>query len=199
MKLKKLSLLGLSLLLSLSVVACTKKNQERVGDDANKAKNNVEAKVDGYTNYYTTAYNDYSMGMDKYSMYNTVEGVNKVYETKEYPGNEKYLKEVKDAYKDSRDKTQNFVNSLKKDGKTEDKELKGMHDKLIAEGEKTVKEMDARINRLNEISDEDMKRDQNGFITLVHGITHTGNDIQTGFGNMVNDMNKRLGININNK
>jgi len=135
------------------------------------------------------------MGMDKYSMYNTVEGVNKVYETKDYPGNEEYLKEVKEAYKDSRDKTQNFVNSLKKDGKTEDNELKEMHNKLIAEGERTVKEMDARIKRLNEISDEDMKRDQNGFITLVHGITNTGNDIQTGFSNMVNDMNKRLGIN----
>ncbi|WP_024620542.1 hypothetical protein [Metaclostridioides mangenotii] len=195
MKLKKLSLLGLSLLLSLSLVACTKNNQEKVGEDANKAKNNVEEKVDDYTNYYSTAYNDYSMGMDKYSMYNTVEGVNKVYETKDYPGNEEYLKEVKEAYKDSRDKTQNFVNSLKKDGKTEDNELKEMHNKLIAEGERTVKEMDARIKRLNEISDEDMKRDQNGFITLVHGITNTGNDIQTGFSNMVNDMNKRLGIN----
>ncbi|WP_315166077.1 hypothetical protein [Metaclostridioides mangenotii] len=195
MKLKKLSLLGLSLLLSLSLVACTKNNQEKVGEDANKAKNNVEEKVDDYTNYYSTAYNDYSMGMDKYSMYNTVEGVNKVYETKDYPGNEEYLKEVKEAYKDSRDKTQNFVNSLKKDGKTEDNELKEMHNKIIAEGERTVKEMDARIKRLNEISDEDMKRDQNGFITLVHGITNTGNDIQTGFSNMVNDMNKRLGIN----
>ncbi|MBU5306393.1 hypothetical protein KQI18_01215 [Clostridioides mangenotii] len=194
MKLKKISLLGLSLLLSLSVVACTKKTQEKVGEDVNNANNNVEEKVGDYTNYYSSAYNKYSTGMDKYSMYNTVADVNKVYETKEYPGNEKYLQEVKAAYKDSRDKTQEFVDSLKKDNKTDDKELGDMHEKLIAEGERTIKEMDSRIKRLDEISDEDMKRDQNGFITLVHGITHTGNDVQNGFNNMINDMNKRLGI-----
>lgn len=194
MKLKKLSLLAFTLILSVAMVACTNKSKEKVNNDVNNAKNNVEEKANDYTNYYSTAYNDYATGMDKYSMYNSVESVNKVYETKEYPGNEAYLKEVKEAYRDTRDKTKKFVESMKKDGKTEDKELVGVHDKLIAEGEKTIAEMDRRLDKLDKISDEDMKRDQNGFITLVHGITNTGNEIGNGFRDVINDMNKRLGI-----
>ncbi|MDX5681097.1 hypothetical protein SIK45_17935, partial [Clostridioides difficile] len=71
---------------------------------------------------------------------------------------------VKAAYKDSRDKIQSFVTSLKKDGKTEDTELKKMNDDLIAEGERLVKDIDKRIEKLDKVSDEDMKKGQNDFI-----------------------------------
>ena len=43
--------------------------------------------------------------------------------------------ELKAAYKDSRDKIQTFVDDLKNDAKTDDKEISDMNQKLIAEGE----------------------------------------------------------------
>ena len=47
-------------------------------------------------------------------MYETPEATTEYYKTNQYPGNEKYVEELKAAYKDSRDKIQTFVDDLKK-------------------------------------------------------------------------------------
>ncbi|MDX5700807.1 hypothetical protein SIK49_13085 [Clostridioides difficile] len=198
MKLKRTLFVGLALVLAIGITACTKNNEkpsENTGKNPNESVNNNE----GYMNYYSTSYNDYIAGLNRYSIYDTPESINNQFKDKEYPGNVKYLSDVKAAYKDSRDKIQSFVTSLKKDGKTEDTELKKMNDDLIAEGERLVKDIDKRIEKLDKVSDEDMKKGQNDFIKLVHGTEDVGNDIGSGFRKMIKDMNDRLGITGNNK
>ena len=74
-------------------------------------------------------------------MYSTPQATTEYYKNNQYPGNKKYVEELKAAYKDSRDKIQKFVNDLKNDAKTDDKEISDMNQQLIAEGEKTIKDI----------------------------------------------------------
>ena len=95
MKSKKILALGLTLALSLSIVACSKKettpkndtntqNEQNTGDTTNNATNDY---VDKYSKFYGDNLGDLSM----YKMYETPETATEYYKTNKYPGNEKYV------------------------------------------------------------------------------------------------------------
>lgn len=194
MKSKKLITVGIALAISLGAVACTKKTPEPTPTPAAPSEQkNVPAGED-YTANYSKHYNEYMTGLADYSMYKNTESVNEYYKTNKYPGNEKYVSDLKAAYKDSRDKVKSFVDSLKKDGKTEDEKLKKMNEDLIAEGEKTIANLDERIKKLDELPKDIMSKSQDEFISAVDEATRVKDKTENGFNKMIEDMNKALGF-----
>ena len=127
-------------------------------------------------------------------MYTDVDTANNAYKDKEYPGNEKYLSDVKAAYKDSKEKIQSFVDGLKNDAKTDDAELKKMNEDLIAEGEKLIKDIDGKIAKLDKITKNDYNKTQDEFIKLVDDTVRAGENVTNTFGDMLRNMNTKLGI-----
>ena len=157
---KKFITLALSFLLLFTAVACNNKDNAQP-ESANKVADKT------FFNTYTGLY-DKSVGtLGGYNMYTDVDTANNAYKDKEYPGNEKYLSDVKAAYKDSKEKIQSFVDGLKNDARTDDAELKKMNEDLIAEGEKLIKDIDGKIAKLDKITKNDYNKTQDEFIKLV--------------------------------
>ena len=184
---KKIITLALSFLLLFTAVACSNKDNAQP-----ESANEVADKT--FFNNYTGLY-DKSIGtLGAYKMYTDVDTANSAYKDKEYPGNEKYLSDVKSAYKDSKEKIQSFVDGLKNDVKTKDTELKKMNDDLIAEGEKLIKDIDDKIAKLDKITKDDYNKTQDEFIKLVDDTVRTGDNITNTFDDMLKNMDKKLGI-----
>ena len=184
---KKFITLALSVLLLFTAVACSNKEQAQP-ESADKVADKT------FFNTYTGLY-DKSVGtLGGYNMYTDVDTANNAYKNKEYPGNEKYLSDVKAAYKDSKEKIQSFVDGLKNDAKTDDAELKKMNEDLIAEGEKLIKDIDGKIAKLDKITKNDYNKTQDEFIKLVDDTVRAGENVTNTFGDMLRNMNTKLGI-----
>ncbi|MDY3374555.1 MAG: hypothetical protein SOX50_14925 [Terrisporobacter othiniensis] len=184
---KKFITLALSFLLLFTAVACSNKEQAQP-ESADKVADKT------FFNTYTGLY-DKSVGtLGGYNMYTDVDTANNAYKNKEYPGNEKYLSDVKAAYKDSKEKIQSFVDGLKNDAKTDDAELKKMNEDLIAEGEKLIKDIDGKIAKLDKITKNDYNKTQDEFIKLVDDTVRAGENVTNTFGDMLRNMNTKLGI-----
>lgn len=193
---KKFMTLALSFLFLFSVVGCNNKDKN-VTENKNKAADEATDKIadDAYYNTYTGLYDENIGTLGQYAMYTDVNSVNNAYKDKKYPGNEEYLNDVKAAYKDSKQKIQTFVNGLKNDAKTEDNELKKMNDDLIAEGERTIKDIDARMARLDNVTEQDYSKTQDEFIKLVDDTVRKGEKATNTFTDMLKDMDTKLKIN----
>ena len=70
-----------------------------------------------------------------------------------------------------------------------------MNEDLIAEGEKLIKDIDAKIAKLDKITENDYNKTQNEFIQLVNDTVNTGENVASGFSEMLRNMDVRLGIN----
>jgi len=195
MKFKKALTIGISLAVSMGAVACTKKEAVPNGTTTTPAPGQENAAIDNdYVEKYSKYYGDYSSDLTNYEMYSTPESLTEYYKTNEYPGNEKHLENVKAAYKDSRDKMQTFIDSLKNDVKTEDEDLKEMNDNLIAEGEKTIANIDEKLKKLDEVPKDAMTKTQEEFIKTVNETTTLKDETKSNFTKMLEDMNKKLDI-----
>lgn len=184
---KKFITLALSFLLLFTAVACNNKDNAQP-ESANKVADKT------FFNTYTGLY-DKSVGtLGGYNMYTDVDTANNAYKDKEYPGNEKYLSDVKAAYKDSKEKIQSFVDGLKNDARTDDAELKKMNEDLIAEGEKLIKDIDGKIAKLDKITKNDYNKTQDEFIKLVDDTVRAGENVTNTFGDMLRNMDTKLGI-----
>lgn len=196
MALKKLIAIGLSLGLALGTFGCN--NKENTTTDKNTTNNstNEESTITDteYANRYYGLYNNNISPLNNYAMYRSVEDVNNAYKDKDYPGNEKYVTEVKSAYEDSKEKIQAFIDGLKNDVQTEDKDLKDANDKLIAQGEILISEIDEKIKKLDTIPKDAYTKTKDEFIKLVDDTTKVENDASNEFDKMIQDMNKMLGI-----
>lgn len=190
---KKVLTVALSLLFVFAAVACSSNNKS-VTDNTAADKAGMTEYYNSYTGLYDTNLNE----LLGYNMYTDVNTVNDYYKDKDYPGNEKHLNEVKAAYKDSRDKIQTFVNGLKNDVKTEDKELKKMNDEMISEGEKLIKDIDAKLSKLETITESDLTKSKDDFIKLVDNTAKSVKTDANTFGDMLRNMDKKLGIERNN-
>ena len=194
---KKLITLALSFLIIGAAVGCSNKDKTEMQSQSQSGTTN-EVDDQAYYNTYTGLYNESIGTLGAYSMYTDVNTATNAYKDKEYPGNEKYLSEVKAAYKDSRDKIQTFVNGLKKDTNTGDTELKQMNKDLISQGEKLIKDIDAKLVKLDNITEADYNKTQNEFIQLVHDTVQVGDNVSNDFTNMLKNIDVRLGIDRNN-
>lgn len=199
MNFKKIATTGLSLALILGVTGCTSKTKA-VEEKKVETPTTEETKVvdKEYVNKYSKIYGDYETGLKDYEMYLTPEKVTEYYTTNEYPGNEKYLENVKMAYKTSKEKTQAYVDSLKNDMKTDDADLKKMNEGLIAEGEKTIANIDEKLKRLDEIPKDAVSKTQEEYIKVVDESIKIKDETKSEFTKMIDEMNKKLGINVNN-
>lgn len=195
---KKFLTLTLSLLLLFTAVACSNKTKTETRTGT-KTETTDKVADKTYLNTYTGLYDKNLGTLSDYNMYTDVNTVTNTYKEKKYPGNEKYLNDVKAAYKDSKEKIQAFVDGLKNDGKTEDSELKKMHESLIAEGEKSIKDIDAKIAKLDKISKDDYNKTQDEFIKLVDDTVRAGENVTNNFVKMLKDMDTKLGITRNTK
>ena len=196
---KKFITVALSTLLILGTVGCAQRNTNTTGTNGNTTgtNDNTTEQSNAYYNSYTGLYNESIGTLTGYDMYTDVNTANDAFKNKEYPGNEQYLNDVKAAYKDSREKIQSFVNGLKNDVKTEDTELKQMNEDLIAEGEKLIQDIDAKIAKLDKITKDDYNKTQDEFIKLVNDTVNTGENVANGFREMLKNMDVRLGIDRN--
>lgn len=201
MKANKMVVAALSLALSLSMVACNKKeNTPANGDKTTTEQNTADTTNNANNDYvekYSGFYEDNLGNLSMYSIYETPETVTEYYKTNKYPGNEKYVEELKSAYKESRNKIQKFVDNLKNDAKTEDTKIKELNEKLIAEGEKTISNIDARLKNLDNLPKDIYSKSQDDFIRAVDEATKVKDDTTNDFNNLLDEMNKALGINPN--
>ena len=186
MKANKMVVAALSLALSLSMVACNKKeNTPANGDKTTTEQNTADTTNNANNDYvekYSRFYGDTLGNLGNYRMYETPEATTEYYKTNQYPGNEKYVEELKAAYKDSR---------------TDDKEISDMNQKLIAEGEKTISNIDARLKNLDNLPKDIYSKSQDDFIRAVDEATKVKDNTTNDFNNLLDEMNKALGINPN--
>ena len=210
---KKLLALGLTVALSLGAVACNTK--ETQNSNKKQTQNTVPSTSEqqnrdlgqqnttvgnDYTERYQTGYNNYIKGLENYTMYNTAETTREYYKTNEYPGNEKYVNDLKSAYKDSKEKIRTFIDDLKNNAKTDDADLKKMNENLISSGERTIDNIDKRLKKLDELPKDIMNKSQDEFINAVDEATRIEDDTENGFDKLLRDMNNALGLdkNMNN-
>lgn len=207
---KKLLALGLTVALSLGAVGCNtketqnsnKKQTQNTSPSTSEQENrdlgqqNTTVGND-YTERYQTGYNNYIKGLENYTMYNTAETTREYYKTNEYPGNKKYVNDLKSAYKDSKEKIRTFIDDLKNNAKTDDADLKKMNENLIAAGERTIDNIDKRLKKLDELPKDIMNKSQDEFINAVDEATRIEDDIENGFDKLLRDMNKALGLDTN--
>ena len=207
---KKLLALGLTVALSLGAVACNTKetqnsNKKQTPDTSPSTSEQQNRDLgqqnttvgNDYTERYQTGYNNYIKGLENYTMYNTAETTREYYKTNEYPGNEKYVNDLKSAYKDSKEKIRTFIDDLKNNAKTDDADLKKMNENLIAAGERTIDNIDKRLKKLDELPKDIMNKSQDEFINAVDEATRIENDTENGFDKLLRDMNKSLGLDTN--
>ena len=191
---KKILAVCLSLALGIGIVGCSK--NEPVKEDP--VKNEQTTGAGDYVTGYGVLYNDYIGTLGNYSIYQTPDVAIEYYNTNEYPGNEKYVSDLKAAYTDSKEKIQTFVNGLKNDLKTEDKEISKMNENLIAEGEKTIANIDAKLVKLETLPKDVYSKSKEDFIKVVDETTKLEENTKTDFNKMLEDMNKKLNIEMKN-
>ena len=207
---KKLLALGLTVALSLGAVGCntkeTQNSNKKQTQNTSPSTSEQEKRDLGqqnttvgndYTERYQTGYNNYIKGLENYTMYNTAETTREYYKTNEYPGNEKYVNDLKSAYKDSKEKIRTFIDDLKNNAKTDDADLKKMNENLIAAGERTIDNIDKRLKKLDELPKDIMNKSQDEFINAVDEATRIEDDTENGFDKLLRDMNKALGLDTN--
>lgn len=197
MKANKILLTGIALSLSLSLVACNNKETTPKQDNTTNnttTQDNAPTMPTDYTSQYANFYDANLSNLGMYRMYETPEAATEYYKTNKYPGNKQYVENLKAAYKDSRDKIQTFVNDLKNDAKTDDKEISDMNQQLIAEGEKTIKDIDARLKNLDNLPDTIYDKGQDDFIKAVDEGTRVKDSTKSQFNDLLQQMNNMLGI-----
>ena len=127
-------------------------------------------------------------------MYKDAHTAEKTYKGTEYPGNKEYLANVKEAYKDSKEKIQAFVDGLKKDTTAQDKDIKKMNEELITEGENLIQDIDNKMAKLDKITDADYDKSEKDFIKLVEDTVSSDDSSSRKFNDVLKKMDKKLGI-----
>lgn len=188
---KKLVTLALSLLFIFGAVACNNRS--------NTTTNTSDTIDQGYYKTYTGLYDANLSAITLDDMFNTnIDSAENIYRGAEYPGNRQYLTDVKKAYKDRKEKIQAFIDGLKDDTKADDGELKKMNETLISEGEKLIQGIDAKMAKLEEITEDDYNKSEDDFIKLVDSITNADDTVTNKFGDILKNMDEKLGIDRSN-
>lgn len=192
MKYSKLVSLGLIGALSLGLVACSNKPKEEVQKSETEItqENMDNLNKESYKNKFGELYQSNIARLENFNIYDNII-VEK--ETKDYPGNEKYLTDLKAAYKESETNLQQFVDSLKS-VKTEDKEVKDMNDKLIAEGEKLIADIKTKSKKLEEVPADLIGKSEVEFKKGINDLIIVKDQTEIGFNKMLKDVKNSLGI-----
>jgi predicted transcriptional regulator len=142
----------------------------------------------------------YQTNIARLENYNTYTNIPVQEPTKDYEGNQKYLDDLKAAYKDSETNIQQFVDSLK-DVKTDDKEVQDMNDKLVKQGENLLADIKTKIQKLDDVPADllnkpevEFKQGINDLVTDTDNNKNGTDTMDTDFNKMLKDMRNTLGI-----
>ena len=193
MKANKIILTGIALSLSIGLVACNKRVKNSI-DNLSENSGQTVAQND-YVEKYSRFYGDNFSDLNTYKKYKTPQETIEYYRNNEYPGNEEYISELKNDYIDTKTKIQNFINYIKNNLPTDNKELTDLKNKLIVEGKKTISIIDQRINKLDEIPNKDYDKSKDDFINDVYKVTTLGDQTESQFESLLKQLNELLGVN----
>lgn len=195
-------ILCLTLLLVLGLVGCAKQNDNNA--NKNNTNNTTENPVTDNTNdqYYDIYTRNYDMSLaplgENYTMYGNLNDVEEYYKTNEYPGNKKYLQEVKDALNDSKDNVEQFINNMEKDAKSDNQDINKLNREMIEDGRDLVEDINESIQKLDRITDQDLNKSEVEFRRLVGERIDIDDDRDNDFTEMLRNLENRLGIDRNN-
>lgn len=195
MKANKIILTVIALSLSMGLVACNKQQKNSMDN----LTTNVDKTVadNNYVQKYSRFYGDNISNLNTYKKYETPQEAIKYYESNEYPGNKAYVSQLKNDYSDAKTKIQNFIDYIKNESPTDNKELTDLNNKLITEGEKTISIIDEKLKELDNISEDTFNKSKEDFIKYVNKTTTLENQTQSDFNNLLKQLNEYLGIDNN--
>lgn len=168
----KFLVLLLALVMVLGAVACSnKKTNENTNTNntANKEEDVADKVVDeNYYNVYTKNYESSIVPLEEsYYIYGDVDSAEKYYKDHDYPGNKEYLNEVKAALVDSKEKVQEFIDNMEKDGKSDNEKVNKLNKEMIDDGKDLIEDIDKRLEKLDKITDKDLAKSDKEFRRIV--------------------------------
>ncbi len=195
----KFLVLLFALVMVLGVVGCSKKTNDNANTNTNEpaAQEDTADKVvdEDYYNVYTKNYESSIVPLEEsYYIYGNVDTADKYYKDHDYPGNKEYLNEVKAALVDSKEKVQEFIDNMEKDGKSDNEKVNKLNKEMIDDGKKLIKDIDKRLDKLDEITDKDLAKSDKEFRRIVGDHIVLEKEGDHDFKEMLKKLDKELNI-----
>ena len=195
----KFLVLLFALVMVLGVVGCSKKTNDNANTTTNEpaAQEDTADKVvdEDYYNVYTKNYESSIVPLEEsYYIYGNVDTADKYYKDHDYPGNKEYLNEVKAALVDSKEKVQEFIDNMEKDGKSDNEKVNKLNKEMIDDGKKLIKDIDKRLDKLDEITDKDLAKSDKEFRRIVGDHIVLEKEGDHDFKEMLKKLDKELNI-----
>lgn len=166
----KFLVLLFALVMILGVVGCSKKANDNANTNEQTTQEDTADKVvdENYYNVYTKNYESSIVPLEEsYYIYGNVDSAEKYYKDHDYPGNKEYLNEVKAALVDSKEKVQEFIDNMEKDGKSDNEKVNKLNKEMIDDGKELIKDIDKRLEKLDKITDKDLAKSDKEFRRIV--------------------------------
>ena len=156
--------------LVMILVGCSKKANDNANTNEQTAQEDTADKVvdENYYNVYTKNYESSIVPLEEsYYIYGNVDSAEKYYKDHDYPGNKEYLNEVKAALVDSKEKVQEFIDNMEKDGTSDNEKVNKLNKEMIDDGKELIKDIDKRLEKLDKITDKDLAKSDKEFRRIV--------------------------------
>ena len=166
----KFLVLLFALVMILGVVGCSKKANDNANTNEQTTQEDTADKVvdENYYNVYTKNYESSIVPLEEsYYIYGNVDSAEKYYKDHDYPGNKEYLNEVKAALVDSKEKVQEFIDNMEKDGKSDNEKVNKLNKEMIDDGKDLIEDIDKRLEKLDKITDKDLAKSDKEFRRIV--------------------------------
>ena len=193
----KFLVLLFALVMILGVVGCSKKVNDNANTNEQTAQEDTADKVvdENYYNVYTKNYESSIVPLEEsYYIYGNVDSAEKYYKDHDYPGNKEYLNEVKAALVDSKEKVQEFIDNMEKDGKSDNEKVNKLNKEMIDDGKKLIKDIDKRLEKLDKITDKDLAKSDKEFRRIVGDHIVLEKEGDHDFKEMLKKLDKELNI-----
>ena len=166
----KFLVLLFALVMILGVVGCSKKANDNANTNEQTTQEDTADKVvdENYYNVYTKNYESSIVPLEEsYYIYGNVDSAETYYKDHDYPGNKEYLNEVKAALVDSKEKVQEFIDNMEKDGKSDNEKVNKLNKEMIDDGKDLIEDIDKRLEKLDKITDKDLAKSDKEFRRIV--------------------------------
>ena len=166
----KFLVLLFALVMILGVVGCSKKANDNANTNEQTTQEDTADKVvdENYYNVYTKNYESSIVPLEEsYYIYGNVDSAEKYYKDHDYPGNKEYLNEVKAALVDSKEKVQEFIDNMEKDGKSDNEKVNKLNKEMIDDGKDLIEDIEKRLEKLDKITDKDLAKSDKEFRRIV--------------------------------
>lgn len=193
----KFLVLLFALVMILGVVGCSKKANDNANTNEQTTQEDTADKVvdENYYNVYTKNYESSIVPLEEsYYIYGNVDSAEKYYKDHDYPGNKEYLNEVKAALVDSKEKVQEFIDNMEKDGKSDNEKVNKLNKEMIDDGKKLIKDIDKRLEKLDKITDKDLAKSDKEFRRIVGDHIVLEKEGDHDFKEMLKKLDKELNI-----